>query len=647
MRLLKLSFQAFGPYVGPQEIDFESIEQGTCGSGALLLIYGPTGAGKSTIMDAITYALYGETSTTGRDAERMKSHFHPGALRTEVSLSFQIGAQRYRVYRSPRQELPRKTGLGFKKEEAQAVLVDAEETPLASRPTTVTQKIEEIIGLDSKQFRQVVILPQGKFREFLNADVRTREVILEKIFQTHFYRHIQERLKAQATDIEKQYSHQKLKLQLLLQTHRADNVHELKAQRPAIDKKGQILEAEFTECAKTLDVAQTQLQEARLNAEKKMLHVQFLQKELTAHQKNLVQMEQRIASLQKQIQRATDVLEKAKRKASAQRERLLENAHAKDLTEVERFRLQLQPDRPCPICGSVSHPAVETNEIPDLQEELKALQLQLQYNKDAKIEADTAYQHAKAQCEEASTTNGMTQVEAELAALNHSFTKAKTAAFDAQAQLSQWKMLFAQWQSALKEADAMEAQITELDRQMAVIGPLSDAANGRNSKNITWQRYVLTSMFDEVLVAASQQLYLTSQGRYQLRRCNQVLDGRSAAGLDLEVMDGFTGLARAVSTLSGGESFLAALALALGLAEIVQSYAGGIRLETLFIDEGFGSLDAQALDRVFSVLVELKQSGRLIGIISHVEELKQRIDLCLEIVTNPSSGSQIQFEPID
>ena len=107
-------------------------------------------------------------------------------------------------------------------------------------------------------------------------------------------------------------------------------------------------------------------------------------------------------------------------------------------------------------------------------------------------------------------------------------------------------------------------------------------------------------------------------------------------------MDHHTGIARAVATLSGGESFLASLALALGLADVTQSYAGGIRMETMFIDEGFGSLDAEALDLAFSTLCDLQKQGRLIGVISHVAELKERIDARLEITPGPG-GSHAKF----
>jgi DNA repair protein SbcC/Rad50 len=156
------------------------------------------------------------------------------------------------------------------------------------------------------------------------------------------------------------------------------------------------------------------------------------------------------------------------------------------------------------------------------------------------------------------------------------------------------------------------------------------------------QRFVLASRLDDVLAAASRRLGLMSRGRYLLRRNVETTDRRSAGGLELEVEDALTGGARPVSTLSGGESFQAALALALGLSEVVQAYAGGIRLDTIFIDEGFGSLDPEALDLAIDVLLDLQQSGRMVGVISHVPELRERIDVRLEVLAD-AGGSRVNF----
>jgi exonuclease SbcC len=133
-----------------------------------------------------------------------------------------------------------------------------------------------------------------------------------------------------------------------------------------------------------------------------------------------------------------------------------------------------------------------------------------------------------------------------------------------------------------------------------------------------------------------------SKGRYQLVRKSDRAKGNKASGLELEVDDAYTGKIRSVATLSGGESFLAALSLALGVSDVVQSYAGGVKLEALFIDEGFGSLDADALELTIRALIDLQSSGRMIGIISHVTELKEQMALRVD-VTAGKFGSEISI----
>jgi len=180
------------------------------------------------------------------------------------------------------------------------------------------------------------------------------------------------------------------------------------------------------------------------------------------------------------------------------------------------------------------------------------------------------------------------------------------------------------------------------DKEYGVMGRVSEVANGNNSQRMSLNRFVLAARLEQVLDQASLRLRLMSRGRFDLQRSMQQADQRRAGGLDIVVYDSYTGTVRPVNTLSGGESFLASLALALGLADVVQAHAGGIRLDTIFVDEGFGSLDPESLDLAFSTLLDLQGGGRLVGIISHVPELKQRIDARLE-VSPGKRGSRAEF----
>jgi DNA repair protein SbcC/Rad50 len=195
---------------------------------------------------------------------------------------------------------------------------------------------------------------------------------------------------------------------------------------------------------------------------------------------------------------------------------------------------------------------------------------------------------------------------------------------------------------SLHRLRALDAELASLDGRYQLVGQIAEVAGGKNEYRMTFQRYVLGVFLDEVLYAATERLKIMSRGRFLLQRVRDAATGRSAGGLDLEVHDTWTSTTRAVGTLSGGESFLASLALALGLADVVQAYAGGIRLETIFIDEGFGSLDPEALDLAIRALQDLQKGGRLVGIISHVTELKELIGARLEVLPG-RRGSTARF----
>jgi exonuclease SbcC len=206
-------------------------------------------------------------------------------------------------------------------------------------------------------------------------------------------------------------------------------------------------------------------------------------------------------------------------------------------------------------------------------------------------------------------------------------------------QLDKRLSLLQQTQKALQ--DLMQQQ-KETEEQYKIIGTLADVASGKTGNKISLQRFVLGVLLDDVLIEASHRLKLMSKNRYQLLRKEERAKGNKASGLELEVEDSYTGKIRSVATLSGGESFMASLALALGLSDVVQAYAGGIRLDTLFIDEGFGSLDTDSLDLAIRTLIDLRDTGRMVGIISHVSELKEQIALRIDVL-DKHHGSQIRI----
>jgi exonuclease SbcC len=194
----------------------------------------------------------------------------------------------------------------------------------------------------------------------------------------------------------------------------------------------------------------------------------------------------------------------------------------------------------------------------------------------------------------------------------------------------------------LEHVKVLSHKISHEEEEHQVLGHLSNIAKGNNTYRITFERYVLAAFLEDIIVAANLRLTQMTDGRYLLSRTQELQRRNAKGGLELEVYDNYTGMNRHVKTLSGGEGFMASLSMALGLADVVQSYAGGVQLDTMFIDEGFGTLDQESLDSAISCLVDLQKTGRLVGIISHVQELKERIDTRLE-VHGSNIGSHTRF----
>ncbi|WP_195851033.1 AAA family ATPase [Aerococcus tenax] len=175
---------------------------------------------------------------------------------------------------------------------------------------------------------------------------------------------------------------------------------------------------------------------------------------------------------------------------------------------------------------------------------------------------------------------------------------------------------------------------------------LSDVANGKlnKSQRISFQRYILGIYLDWIVERANQRFYQMTNGKYYFKRAEDEIGGNQAKGLNLNVFDSYTASERSVHSLSGGESFQASLALALGLSDVIQEEAGTVDVGMLFIDEGFGTLDSETLQQALDTLVDLHQrSGRLIAVISHREELKQELPIQLAVEMTPS-GSQCHWQ---
>ena len=199
-------------------------------------------------------------------------------------------------------------------------------------------------------------------------------------------------------------------------------------------------------------------------------------------------------------------------------------------------------------------------------------------------------------------------------------------------EIKKTKSQFAQKQKTIERANEEYGFVKDLD----------NLASGNNTKRLVFEQYVLAGYFEEILRVANLRFLKMTGGRYQMSRVEEVGDGRIKDSLEIQVMDFYTGKVRSVKTLSGGESFKASLCLALGMSDVIQAMNGGIKVDTLFIDEGFGALDTESLDQACETLMGLVEHSRLIGIISHVPELRERIDSQL-IIEKTNSGSRVRI----
>jgi DNA repair protein SbcC/Rad50 len=231
-----------------------------------------------------------------------------------------------------------------------------------------------------------------------------------------------------------------------------------------------------------------------------------------------------------------------------------------------------------------------------------------------------------------------------LEALREAAAQALQAARDADLAAGMGARCLASLRSIRAEYEDVAGSARQPAERAQMLAGLADAAAGRgeNTYRMSLNSYVLAARLEHVAAAASERLVAMSDGRYLLQHTDAKAARGAKSGLGLEVVDQWTGFRRDTSTLSGGESFMASLSLALGLADVVQQESGGVEIETLFVDEGFGSLDEQSLEQVMDALEGLRDGGRVVGLVSHVAEMKQRIGAQLQVLKG-RNGSTLRI----
>ena len=237
MRPLKLTLSAFGPYAGRVELDFE-----TLGTNGLYLITGDTGAGKTTIFDAISFALFGEASGSSREPGMLRSKYADPAMPTEVTLTFRYAGKAYTVTRNPDYMRPKSRGEGMTKQNANATLLLPDGNPI-TKPREVNAAIREILGIDREQFAQVAMIAQGDFLKLLLAETGERQKIFRNLFHTNLFVQLQESLSKQANKVKYQWEDVGNSIRQYMEGILCDEVS-LHAEQVQLARKGELPVAE-------------------------------------------------------------------------------------------------------------------------------------------------------------------------------------------------------------------------------------------------------------------------------------------------------------------------------------------------------------------------------------------------------------------
>ena len=918
MRPNKLTISAFGPYAGRIELDMDKL-----GLSGLYLITGDTGAGKTMIFDAITFALYGNPSGTSRDASMLRSKYADASTPTEVELEFTHNGETYKIRRNPDYERPAKRGTGMVKQNADAELI-CPDGKTYSKIREVDKKILEILGIDRKQFSQIVMLAQGDFMQLLLADTKQRQEIFRELFQTKFYQLIQNRLKSDSKNVYGACMDAKKSIEQYIADIRCEEssiyhpqLETAKAGKLSVEKViellGYIIEADEKDenaskdrladldertasvnekigTARTaaqikskkekLQEQESKLVTAEAEAKDKLKDEEAEKDKITALKKavddqerelpkyetyeelctNLQAVKKELSSYESQLADKNKSIETLKASIAEMKEELGkldaddnidlitrqiadETAKQDELSELQKdlksFRKlekeykaavehyeekraiyetanaeYVQTNRlfmdaqagllaktlmdgiPCPVCGSVEHP--EPAALPDeapTEDGLKrskkkldkameeantasgsvnACQGKMDTKKESvssqvnKLLGSVTFEEAEAKAEELKASSKekeeslnkrlailkknvkrkkeleekipkkeeqLKQAENEKTDLTIRIAAGKTKseglekqASDARSELThkdkaealqciaktkkdytakekalealqaEYNRVSEEYKNVVKEIKVLSDQLkdmddyslpeleeerasitaernklleaqkrynasltanrtiqkniiasnkeyNELETKYRWISSLSNTANGLISgkDKIMLETYIQTTYFERIIRRANLRFMIMSDGQYELKRSEDAENLKSQSGLELSVIDHYNGTTRSVKTLSGGESFLASLSLALGLSDEIQSSVGGVQIDTMFVDEGFGTLDADALEQAYSALASLTDGHRLVGIISHVDTLKEKISKQIVVTKGRTGGSTAEI----
>lgn len=367
---------------------------------------------------------------------------------------------------------------------------------------------------------------------------------------------------------------------------------------------------------KSMEETRQQLSRQVQQTEEKLKRKQQLDAQIPQREGEVSQMDQKIAAAREELARTNSRREELVEQLQTLRAQL----HYSDAAEAREKKNALE------------------GEIARLDEALKGAEEAWNTSKSQLAGLDTAISQLTKLLEEGEGIDVAAQQ-----FHNQELTEQRTAAAAAQRTIH---TRLAANQGALDHIQKKTETLRQVEERYTWMRTLSNTVNGNLSgkEKIALETYVQMTFFDRILSRANVRFLIMSGGQYELKRRREAENNRSQSGLELDVIDHYNGSERSVKSLSGGESFKASLSLALGLSDEIQSSAGGIQLDTMFVDEGFGSLDEESLQQAIRALTSLTEGNRLVGIISHVAELKEKIDKQVIVTKDRTGGSRVKIQ---
>lgn len=403
---------------------------------------------------------------------------------------------------------------------------------------------------------------------------------------------------------------------------------------------------------KDLETAQTAAQENQLKFTQEKSNAINMKEKIEELEAELKEIDENLhfssaAELQTEIEQQTATIQRVQKEAETVRNELAEKTNQQTQTETSIAMLETQKqknkeaqtEQKAAVDALLEKysfaEAIETYLLSD--ETVQTYEKEVKQYEEEKLYTTRQLTKIKEQLESTDDLGSMAEIEENLSKIK----------VEKEALEDRRDALIAEnskHQNSLAEIKANYQESQKIYKPLSIYEELAEIANGSTKTSyVSFERYVLSIYFEEVLFAANQRFEVMTSGRYELVRRKDRIKGAGPEGLEIDVFDRYAGATRSVKTLSGGETFKASLSLALGLSDVIQSEQGGVHVDTLFIDEGFGTLDADSLEMAIETLMELQSTGRLIGVISHVDELKDRIPSRI-VVENQQEGSHARIE---